>query len=758
MLDVQVQVPPTRKLSLRDFSGGFTDWKCGCPPNFFTVLDNFDIIDNKSICERFGSRIFDINNPRVPNQTRIQRLDCLKGNILYFNGKNITAKVNGTLTNINGTNTDEFMPNAVERTCSDSAFWQDHIYTVDDSFSLPTKIFCDEQGVLTGVTAGLPPFLNPPNVVSNTDEGATYTYAFVRCYEYNAQDTTYIDFSDVTYVQITDGPDFDNLGEAVDITGIDVLTSSPGTNYDESNVTIKVYRTTDGGNTFYEIGTLANGTTVFTDGQPDSAITNNPVIFNQDSSITYDPAPPSKYIEIVNDVAWYAHTQIGGVVYKNRLYQSLPSDPDTVPRDFFLEFQGEINGLSSYDVYPIVSVITGEGECTLYRVEGVLDDQGRNILQARVIAETVASINNNSFVKGKRGLYFFGTDGVYRTDGVRAEKLSQKWDETYCRITESDIQKKNVYGAFDKFRSRVYWGVTSRNGFLHNNEILVFKEDSNSFSWYKNDNCLSATSLIVKEKEELIRTEENGFIFVHEENQFSDPLVNVDVDFREWELKRIPWRIRSIEIDAGDCDTDKWFTKIHVMGKPGTNTTFAINSFDNGCNQPKRLKEVEYNHSGGWCTEEEGWCTDPNGWCVGEDCYMYQTRRFKCGKLRSKTKCIELMNTERELECSINSDPNTYINVDSLTGEITRVNGEPFDLKNIGNVFTINGVEYTATAHEDGALVIDLSTNPLVSGNYPYVSRGYRLNERFHLSCFTLLYCLASDNGGDYMAPEAKNG
>ena len=760
MLDVQVQLPPSTRLALRDFTGGFTDWKCGCPENFFTIFCNFDILDNRSICERFGSRPYDLNNPRVPNEKRVQHMDCLKGNILYFSGRNISALVDGTLTNISGAQTDQIMFGATDDTCSDSAFWQDHIYTVDDTCSQPTKIYCNRDGDLVARTAGIPPLLVPPTVTSNTNEGASYLYAFVRCCEYDVQDSTFIDFSDSVVVQITDGPDFDTLGESVDITGITPLVSPPGINYDEANVDVKVYRTTNGGTTFYEIGVIPNGQTTFTDGQPDTSIINNPIIFNQDSAITYDPAPPSKYIEIINDVAWYAHTKIDGVIQKNRLYQSLPSDPDTVPRDFFIEFKGEINGLSNYDIYPIVSTITREGECTLWRVEGVLDEQGRNILQARVIIETVASINNNSFVKGKNGLYFFGTDGVYRTDGIRAQKLSEKWDDTYCRITETDRQKKNVYGTYDKFRDKVYWGVTNTPGFENNNEVLVFKERTNTFSWWKNDNCLGSTSLIVKEKDGLIRADEFGHVMSHHEFYYGDALPDPDEpDTSQWLIKHIPWRIRSVEIDGGDCHTDKWYTKIQLQGKPTTNVTLGINSYDNGCKTPKNLKDVQFKYSDGWCAEDVPWCSEP--WCEGSDCYMYETRRFACGKLRSKTKCIELFRQQEVLECSIPGDNATFASVNADPdgiAKISQANFIKYGQDALGMVLTIEDNEYVVTSQDGGTFCVDDPDNVLSSGVQEYQLTGYELNQRFCLSCISMTYCVLSNEDGGYMAPEAKGG
>lgn len=755
MLNGTVSLPQATKVSLRDFKGGFTDWKCGCPPNFFTEFCNWMLLDNGMICERYGSTFFDQNNPSVPTGNRIDKIDCLKDNMLFFNEDNVTALVDGAMTNVAGPTGDSLLPSTNPLACTDTACWENEVIAVRED-ACPVRIFCDKFGNLQSVSLGLPKLVQPPTFTPSVNEGASYIYAIVRCYQYNAGDIQRIEYSDPCYVGVEDAPLFDSLGESVDITAIDELVNPPGKNYDVDRVDTKIFRTTNGGTTYYLLGTISNGVTTFVDGQNDNTIINNEVIFNQDSFVDWHPAPPAHCVEVTGDVAWYANVNIDGIQYTNRLYQSIPEVPSVVPRDFYVEFKGDISALGSYDIFPIVSVTVNPQRCTLYRVEGVLDEQGRNILQQRVISEEVGAFNNNSFVRTKTGLYFWGPSGIYRTDAYSVNKLSEKWDETYCRLTQTDIQKKNVYGTYDKYSEVIYWGATSQPGLDHNDIIVYFNERTQTFGFWKNPDCFNAVALEFKEKDKLIRTDQHGFIYQHHEELMCDLERDLDKDPSEWSLKHIPSKLRSIDLDMGQCDTDKWFTKVSFMGKPETSVCFDVDTFSNGCKNGDKLVPAKFEHSDGWCTEPDGWCTNENGWCAGDDCYMLVTRKFKCGGLRARSKCIEISRTEQEIYCSYQNDTSTWITFDQTNSTFCLNNGDKMDRNNIGNFIEVSGNSYEVLSILDGCAVVDNSEASLVSGMYTFVQRGYAHNQRICISCITIQYCTLSDAGGAFCAPEEK--
>lgn len=752
MLNVQVQVPESRKLQIRSFTGGYTDMECNVPPNCFVEFKNVILEKNGSVCSRYGSRIADIANPKNSTGCRNEHLVCFKESILIFNEKKINLLKDGVLTEISGPNTTDLMCEADKLTCSDTAVWNDQLIVVDDACSQPMRIYCDAAGDLVSVTLGLPKIVTPPTVTSNTDEGCDYIYSFVYCYPYQVGTTQYLDLSCPIYVRIDDGPDFDTLGEGVDITDLPVFVSPPGKNYDDANIRLKIYRTTKGGTTYYEIGDIANGTTTFTDGNADSAIQNNEIIFNQDDDTFYDQAPPASMVTVTNDVVWYGgQVKRNGVVYKNRLYQALGENPSVSPSDWYIEFEGDIIGLSDYQDFPIVGIKTPQNTCRLYRVEGRIDIQGRGLLQSRVISEETTFINNRSITRARTGLYFWGDGGIFRTDGTRTEEISEKFCETYCTWIDTDIQRKNVYGEYDKQNGRIYWAFTSDSNLVENDKILVYDERHNAFSIWDNEDCFSASSLLVKDKV-LYRGGELGYLYLHDKNDLTDPIPEFDnLDVSTWRTKHVPWKIKSPDLDLGDCDNNKWLQQMNFMGKPDTNQTFDIRYEYNGCKSPLDLKCVEHRYSQGWCTED-AWCDSE--WCAGDTCYMFETRRFRCGKLRSRYMNFELCPKLAELECAIPNNTGTYMALDTVAASITKNSGASFNADDIGRTICIAGfnIPITGISADFKSATVDLSTidGILTSGDYDYQIKGYPKNERIHFNCISITFCVMDDTGGAY--------
>lgn len=766
MLEANINLPQEQRIELRNW-GSFTDWSCNCPPGFFNEIENIDIQDDGSLCVRPGSSTLCPDNPLTSQGNfRIERLACFKDKLFIFQEKKVTCKNDdGTIETVAGPKGDELLFEAIEDSCSDHDTWNEHMIITDDACSQPVKIYCNELGQLTAKAMGLPPVNVCPDLSSSVNTGtANYIYAFFWCCEYTiASGKQFQDVGPVKLVRIENAPSFVNPGEFVDITNIPELVCPPGFQYNLNNTRLHIYRTTDNGTTFFEVAQIPTTQISYQDGLQDNVLQNNQVIYNQGSTVQWTAAPAASFVEVIDDVAWYAgKTCVDGQVFENRVYQSIPGAVGSSPREFYVEFEGRINGLSQYARFPIVSVVDDCGHCQLYRINDRLDIFGRGNLTPYVIADATAAINNNSFVKAETGLYFlgYGGSGIYRTDGYKVQKVTDpkcNFDETYCRMIKTERQRKNVYGTYDKKRNRIYWAVSTIPGLTENNKLLVYHEHHNAFTWHSNGDCFRPSAIIFDQiSNNLIRGDSRGYTFEHNPLDLTDPDINVDIAVDQWGTKHIPWCLKTTPFDFGDCVSNKQVNRIYFRGKPQTNATFQVESFDNGCQRPSTCNLVEFKNTEGWCVDDEyAFCEAPEGWCVGTECHMYASRRFKCTRTMTKDKAIRLCATESVLECG--TMPSGFISWNKSFGSFTKPSGMEFTNDDIGRTIEFEGVSATIILVQNGVAATDLPVGERPdSGGYAWALRGYAKNERFCLDCMGFFYCVLGTVGGEFSVAESK--
>lgn len=767
MIDLQITLPAQQRTEIRQFRG-FTDWTCNCDPGFFNEIENIDILDDGSLCVRWGSAL---DCPQTSQgEMRIERLACFKNKLFIFQEKKITCKdEDGTLSLVEGPKGDELMNLANEDSCSDHDTWNEHMIVTDDACSPPKKIYCNELGNITAKSMGLPGINILPELTSSSVGTCNYIYAFYWCCEYTiASGKFFQDVGPVTYVRIEDAVCLDEnavVGDQIEISNIQELTCPDGFQYNLLNTRLHIYRSTNNGTTFFEVAKIPVTQATYNDGIQDNVLQNNQVIYNQGSTVQWTAAPGAAFIEVIDDIGWMAGDMcVDGQNYNNRLYQSIPGAPhSSYPREFYIEFEGRINGLSQYGRFPIVSVIDDCSECKLYRVQGRLDIYGRDQLVPFLISDATAAINNNSFVRTETGLYFFGYggSGIYRTDAYKIQKITDQkcnFDRTYCKMIETEEQRKNVYGAYDKKRNRIHWAVTTIPGLSENNKILTYYEQHNAFTWYSNDSCFRPTALeFDRERSNLLRGELTGHVLAHDEIHYTDEQIDGDLDPTQCGTKHIPWCLKTVPTDFGDCVSNKQVNKVYFRGKPQTNATFQVESFDNGCQRPSTCNLVEFKNSEGWCVDDEyGWCEDPAGWCVGSECHMYVNRRFKCSRTMTKDKSIRICATETILECgTVESD---YIIFNKTFGSLTKQGGGTFSKDDVGRTIEFaNGVTGKIIFLQNGVVAIDTPIDERPdSGLYAWALRGFAKNERVCIDCMGYFYCVVGEVGGEFEAAESK--
>ena len=120
------------------------------------------------------------------------------------------------------------------------------------------------------------------------------------------------------------------------------ITNDLSTNYNTAGIKLAIYRTTDGGNTYYQVTEVANGTTSYTDIYNDTipnigdrALDDGTVLYTSGGVVGYDQPPISKYVTSFNNVTYWGAVVDSGQYFPNRIVQGIPSAPDAAPASFY---------------------------------------------------------------------------------------------------------------------------------------------------------------------------------------------------------------------------------------------------------------------------------------------------------------------------------------------------------------------------------------------------------------------------------------
>jgi hypothetical protein len=488
------------QLTVKDFTGGQTDFPISADSNRFEKADNL-VINQYGDLESRPGLLYDFTTTgiraRVPSKLRIGLL------VPQYTG---TGK---TFTLLKQSSTKLFYDNATTRTelvgpGSASAFditnmsetvacsysdWNEHTFlTHEEPWQIPMKVYRDSGGVLRLRTAGLPPVAGSGITVTG-GSGTSFIYAFAYKYSYTVGSTTYEDVGRPFLKEFT-SLSADPSATPHAVGSIPVLASASGEHYDTANIKVQIYRTTGAGSILYYVGEVTNGTTTFNDNVTDATLlAANNTIYTTGGVLENDRPPQCKYVHSTSDLTYWAHgyevstTGANGDFLPQRVWQSKRGDPDSVPAAFFTDIEEPITAIASIKSIPIVF-----GENSVYRLDGSFDTLGRGGLFPRKISDRVGCVGHLSVVQTLDGLYFAGTDGFYFTDGYQIYSLSaEDFKESYSQLILTQLQKKRIYGTYDAINKRILWSVhdPSRDTETENNVIFCMYVPARKFSrWH----------------------------------------------------------------------------------------------------------------------------------------------------------------------------------------------------------------------------------------------------------------------------------
>lgn len=743
-------------LEVNDFSGGFTDNYLDGPINSAKTVANFLIQKNRKLYSRSGTLIYDSTNYQIPSgANRIGKLIYHPQSQLFAQSEShlyyIAGGTYNTLTGPTGNN--PFFSNASTNYVS-IAKWKNHVYAVTDNLTKPVKFYKDNTDTWRLTQAGLPGG-NTGAVITGSPGSLTYLYRFFLKHTY------YVG----TILFEVNGPT--DLVTAPNLTnGTKSLSSLPTVgngvvdNYAVADITLEIYRTEGNGTTYYKVGSVTNGTSIFSDTVTDAVLVTNPQIYTAGGVLDRDPAPPAKFIHIVNNVAVYAGVIEDDITYPARFRLSVPNNPDHCPGSLSDDLELSFTGLNSIGIYPIFFC-----RDRMYRLEGIYDETGNGNPQVREISRTKGCISNNSIVQIPGGLVFAGVDQFYFTDGYQVRPIDVHHVESYKELVSSTAFEQKISGRYDSRENRVLWCVVDDSSSGDNNKIWVldlnfenalspqspFVKIANTLSWGPTDLEFVGTDLIIADR--------RGYLFKFNDSTRTDPEVNIATNPSAWETNAVIYDYVSCASSAGTTKWFKFWPSIDLQSKNTSNVSVQINSCNEDSGVFVPLKEIRFRDGIDWGVPNIIWGTADIFWNTTK--MIRALRRFPAGNLRAVYKQIEITNA---LTVIYASDSYCTANIDATLKTVTLTNASfSWGTEVINYYLSFEADNYTQKfliTARTSATVLTYSDPPNLSVTAlgaKWEIKGYAKNEQLNLLSYSVQNALVAENKSVYRGVTGGN-
>lgn len=729
----------TRPLEVLDFGGGITDNYLDGDANRYREADNF-IIQKQGklgkLITREGSDIYDASNPQIPlGSFRIGALQSFRDELLVQASTKLYY-IDGSFQNLLGEGGNDIYSVGTADNYPSFSEWNNHLFTTNDAFSKVTKIFKDNGGNLTALTAGLPGLSSAPSIAVGAAGANNFLYAFIYAYTYSVENLSFKDESAITIVEVTNSDDPST--NANSISAIPVLANGAGDNYDTANVKVEIYRTINGGTTFYKLGEVNNGITVFSDNQSDAVIqANNITLYNTGGSLDKEAPPLCKYIHTTNNFTYFAYLKEGSAERSNVIQQSFRNDGDSTNTIFRAQVDDEITGLNSYNFTPLVFC-----ESSVYRLDDNYTNIGTGQLVPQKISDTIGCLSNRSIVRTAKGTFFAGNDGFYWTDAFRVKKVSAEFDERYLAIARNAPEK--IYGVYNDLEDRIYWAVKKQGSSADNDYLFVLdlrfgiKEDMPFTTWSGGDSF--APSAMGYFQDTILRADRRGYLFKHQKTLYTDPKVNTSIAASNWEQQAIVYNYESCAYRFGSSFTRKWIPRILVTADNETNLSLQINSINDDGKLVQSLKPITFNGALIWGDPDFTWGDQDITWNF--DGIIEQWRRFAAKGLRCSYKQVQFTNAKVEIDTSAVSGKAT-INSGLSTATLDNGNSQwpSASVDYFLKVETDNfNKEFLVTSRTPTTIVVQDTDNDLLDGSFDWKMCGVPKGQVLHLHSYTIHY------------------
>lgn len=238
--------------------------------------------------------------------------------------------------------------------------------------------------------------------------------------------------------------------------------------------------------------------------------------------------PPSKVSFKANSAIFLGNTReyersvssdgYSYVSYKNRVRQTLQGLSTASPGTFFVDLPEEVICGAAAKDKPVFVTTRG-----VYRIDGIIPDDGNGALSYEQIYDRVGGVSYQGAISCNNVVYFAGTDGFYMTDGYQVQPISEN-----LKISYSLIDKDKIKAAYNRAENSIYWAI-SHSGVYDEIWVLNLEKpitEKSCFTKLGGSPNFRPTAIAFTDESELLRGDEDGWVFIHGSSYLADPRVN----------------------------------------------------------------------------------------------------------------------------------------------------------------------------------------------------------------------------------------
>ena len=577
--------------------------------------------------------------------------------------------------------------------------------------------------------------------------------------------------------------------KAVTVSNLPVLTNDSNHSYDISlpavvadptlldpasntGTTLDIYRTSDGGVTYYLAKQNAIGTLSWADFTADSAaapgfpqLNLQLPIYTSGGVVGNDQPPQATCMTLLNGYMYYGNVYSYGQQFPNRVMQSLPNAPDAVPATFYDDLDDAIVGLGNTR-----SVVLALCSKSIYRLTGQFNSLGQGLITHEKISDAVGCVSARSIVKTEIGIFFAGTDGFYYTDGYQLIKVTIDLNMRYAGLTTTQAQASRISGVYDRYTRRIYWTVQQNPTDTNCDSMWVFYLDYG----VKPDGVFTTISSTTNMRPAAVAVfnqilhygHEFGYVLKFDPMIKTDPVIVTGVNPSLWQETYIPYNFQGSALTFDNLMARKWTTKLHVMGNNVGNAAIqAVSVNDNNYTQAANLPIINYTMNPMWGAPGVIWnkpqAQQPYSWEYDGDVDAW--RRFPAGNMRCDLKQIILQPAfvgvyryeDWPLLCFAATNNGTKaVTISTPTG-YTSITW-PLDIVGMQFAFSNDGFinTYTVTSVTGNSAVVSDPGNTLATlNNLTWVIRGYKKQQRVSITAMVIHYDYLGDKNSQYLGP-----
>jgi len=740
------------KVEVEDFSGGVTDYYLNAPGNKLRQAENLLLTQYSGMGKPFtrpGSQLYDSANPQIPaGAQRISTAFNYK-NILHVQSATKLYWYDSGWTAVSGPTSNDAFIGATTSSYFSYSHWNNHTLITHSGRVRPQKIIINSSNEPEIFEAGLPQIDTSLTTLTPTGSGNNWLYKFV--YE-----QTYVTTGNVTFLDVGTPslPHIVNGGTSVAIAVLPVLSNGATSNFRTATLKIGIYRTTHNGTTYYKVGEVTNGTTTYNDTTTDANLISGTLLYTTGGVVANDRPPKCKALHVAKDnIAYYVNIEDStNQILTNRCVQSVPGDIDSVPASFFVDVDDEIVGVSSTKSNTLLLC-----RRSAYRIDGTYDELGRGGMSADRISDTAGCISAQSVVQALDGVFWLGQDAAYYSDGYRVVRLNADFDKTYRgwttqnSLTDDDSRTVKYQGKYDRVRNRIWWTIQREGTEVDICYVL-------DLTWgVKEEACftlVSGTSFNPTAIEfingNMIRCDKRGYVLIHKDSLYSDPLIDVNITPANWSQETIMYTLESISYNFGTSITRKYVTGMSVTCEAATNLSLGLTSNNDDNRKVAELKPVRYRGGMTWGDQDVYWGDEFIIW--NKQGLISEKRRMPAQSLRCNYKSIKLSNAYVAV---INSDSLGTASINAGVSTVTLTGALEWPYNSVGYfiAFENDGYvnEFEITARTATTLTFrDEGNKAVTATGQKWVLRGYPKGEVLNLLNYSLNYEISGPTLGVY--------